>query len=124
MKKMIVPLLLLCMLLTGCAQQDPVHDVWRGEHDNLIITLHMYPDKDWILPFSQPVCYIRYVDMVADPLAVLGNDNTIFGTWSIKNEFVTLNLDNGAVIRGIVVQGGILLELGNGFLLDEHIVVE
>ena len=119
MKKMIT-LLLLCILLTGCTWQDLKPDVWRGEHDNLIITLHMYPDEDGILPFSKPFCQISYVDMVVDPLAALGDKNMRTGTWHIDNQFLTLKLDNGAVILGIVVQNGILLGLGDGFLLDEY----
>jgi hypothetical protein len=116
-KKLLV-LLVACLLLTGCARNDESSCYWHGETDSVRISLHLIPDRDGMLPFdSAYFMWQRYDDFTSNQ-PMLDGGEWRDGSWSRKDNVLTLKFNDGEVMFGTYTDEGLLLDCDGGFLLN------
>ena len=126
MKKLLILLMAMAFLLTGCRQveisrinPDP-SQYWWGVKDDMSISVHLIPDRDGLLPLDTD-CFMwqRHEDL-SENLTTLDGGEYREGTctWSADGRTITLTFDDGEVMNGTFNDEGLLLEYDGGFLLD------
>lgn len=136
MKKRLMAALLgfvLLMVTANClyerSREDDrtlLHCVWLSVPGPYFIRLHFLDDTDGILPIDKPSYFMSVYDWGAgaEPLFEgydLWEGSWIYdGTWTLKNDVVTLKTDHGNTIVGTVVGDTILLDAGEGYLLEKY----
>lgn len=123
MKKLLV-LLVACLLLTGCARNDELSCYWRGETDSEWMSLHLIPDRDGMLPFDSAYFMWQRHDHVPLDRPMLDGGEWRDGSWSRKDDELTLKFRDGEVMLGTYTDEGLLLDCDGGFLLDRFYLVE
>ena len=118
MKKLLV-LLVACLLLTGCAREGEASRYWWGMQDDISVGVHLFPDRDGLWPLdTQTFTWERndYSDGL-DATRLHGGEYRC-GTWSVKADVLTLQFDDGEVMKGTFSEEGLLLSYAGGFLLE------
>ena len=123
MKKLLV-LLVACLLLTGCARNDEPSCYWHGETDSERVSLDLIPDRDGMLPFDSAYFMWQRHDHVPLDRPMLDGGEWRDGSWSRKDDELTLKFRDGEVMLGTYTDEGLLLDCDGGFLLDRFYLVE
>lgn len=141
MKKRIVLMIVCAVLLTVAvanhlydkSREDDralLHCVWLTPSESYLIRLHLFDDGDGILPLDKPSFLMSVFDWRrgAEPLFEgydLWEGEWIYeGTWSLKDDVITLKIQHGDTIIGTLEGDTILLDVGKGYLLEKYTAEE
>lgn len=127
MKKRIALLVVVCLvlmticLLIGNAQspQPHAHQYWCGGKDDMTLSVHLMPDFSSLWPFDSPMFFWQRHDHPNGiNLTQLDGGEYREGSWSVKDDILTLKFDDGEVMTGTFATEGLLLDYEGGFLLE------
>ncbi len=82
------------------------------------MSLHLIPDRDGMLPFDFAYFMWQRHDHVPLDQPMLDGGEWRDGSWSRKDDVLTLKFRDGEVMLGTYTDEGLLLCYDGGFLLD------
>lgn len=103
-----------------------LHCMWLTVQEPYTIRLQFFDDADGILPMDKPSYFMSVYDWGAgaEPLFEgydLWEGSWVYdGTWTLEKDMVTLKTNKGENILGTVKDNAILLDIGEGYLLEKY----
>lgn len=99
------------LLLTASREEQSIPSFWWGTNENISISLWTWQD-------GHDAC-LQWTDLPLDPTA-MGCNLGLSGKWQLHDNQLTLKLEDGTAVTGVLEGDTIQLDYAGGILLESY----